>query len=111
VKENGKLVQGEAIADLGGLAVAYRAFQKTDQAKKGEKIDGLTPDQRFFLSYGQIWAENARPEFARLQALTDPHPAAKFRVNGTLSNLPEFAKAFQCKPGSAMVRATACKIW
>ncbi|GIL41723.1 metallopeptidase [Rhodospirillales bacterium TMPK1] len=111
VKENGKLVQGESIADLGGLAVAYRAFQKTEQAKKGEKIDNLTPEQRFFLSYGQIWAENSRPEFARLQALTDPHPAAKFRVNGTVSNLAEFAKAFQCKPGSAMVRATACKIW
>ncbi|MDB5366792.1 MAG: peptidase [Rhodospirillales bacterium] len=111
VKENGKLVQGESVADLGGLAVAYRAFRKTEQAQKGEKIDGLSPDQRFFLSYGQIWAENARPEFARLQALTDPHPAAKFRVNGTVSNLSEFAKTFQCQPGAAMVRANACKIW
>ncbi len=111
VKENGSLVQGESIADLGGLAIAYRAFQKTEQARQGEKIDGQSPDQRFFLSYGQIWAENARPEFARLQALTDPHPAAKFRVNGTVSNLPAFAKAFQCQPGAAMLRAAACKIW
>jgi putative endopeptidase len=111
VHHQGRLVQGEAIADLGGLTISYRAFQKTAQAKAGKKIDGMTPDQRFFLSFGQIWAQSIRPEAIRTRLLTDPHPLARFRVIGTLSNMPQFAKAFGCKQDDAMVRQTACKIW
>ncbi|MGH9327500.1 MAG: M13 family metallopeptidase [Terriglobia bacterium] len=113
LRENGKLVLGESIADLGGLAIAYAAFQQTPEAKSNKKIDGFTPDQRFFLSYAQIWAQNIRPQFARLLATTDPHPISRFRTNGPLSNMPTFAKAWNCKPGDPMVRPPKeqCKIW
>ncbi|MGH9435066.1 MAG: M13 family metallopeptidase [Terriglobia bacterium] len=111
--ENGNLVEGESIADLGGVTIAYAAFQQTPEAKSHKKIDGFTPDQRFFLGYAQVWATNARPAFARLLTQTDPHPLNRFRVIGPLSNLPAFAKAWSCKPGDAMVRPPAeqCKIW
>ncbi len=111
--ENGKLVLGESIADLGGLTIAYAAFQQTPEAKSQTKIGGFTPDQRFFLGYSQIWAENIRPEFARLLVSVDPHPIPRFRVNGPLSNMPAFAEAWDCKPGDAMVRPPQdrCKIW
>jgi putative endopeptidase len=112
--ENGKLVLGESIADLGGLTIAYAAFQKTLGGKPTPpKIDGYTADQRFFLSYAQIWAENIRPQFARLLVSSDPHPIPKFRVLGALSNMPAFAKAFNCKPGDPMVRPASdrCQIW
>jgi predicted metalloendopeptidase len=112
--QNGKLVLGESIADLGGLKIAYRAFQKSLEGKPRPKdIDGFTPEQRFFLGWGQVWATNYRPEFARQQALTDSHPLSRFRVNGPLSNLPEFAQAFSCKDGDPMVRPASdrCEIW
>ena len=112
--ENGKLVVGECIGDLGGLAISYRAFQKSLQGKpRPADIDGFTPEQRFFLGYAQIWASNLRPEYARLLVHTNPHPVPRFRVNGPLANLPAFAQAFHCKPGDAMVRAAGeqCKIW
>ncbi len=111
--ENGKLVEGESIADLGGLTIAYAAFQRTAEAKSNAKIDGFTPDQRFFLSFAQIWAANVRPQFARMLVSTDPHPIPRLRVIGPLSNTPAFARAFNCKPGDAMVRPPAeqCKIW
>jgi putative endopeptidase len=114
LKLNGKLVAGESIADLGGLTVAYAAFQKSLEGKARPKdIDGFTPEQRFFLGWAQIWANNVRPEFARLLATIDPHPLAKFRVNGPLSNMQEFAKAFGCKAGDPMVRPESerCQIW
>jgi putative endopeptidase len=110
----GKLVAGESIADLGGLTVAYTAFQKSMQGKpRPAAIDGFTPEQRFFLGWAQVWAEKYTPESARLQAQSDPHPLSRFRVNGPLSNMPEFASAFQCKVGDAMVRSTEqrCQIW
>jgi predicted metalloendopeptidase len=112
----GKLVVGESIADLGGLLIAYRAFEHAQAAKpaavRNKKIDGFTPEQRFFLSYAHSWAEHARPESERLQVTTDPHPPSKFRVNGPLSNLPEFRKAFGCKTGDVMVRSNpSCAIW
>ena len=110
-KGNGKLQQGEAIADLGGLTIAYRAFQKTEQYRAHKKIDGYTPEQRFFLAYGQVWAGSIRPEFAQLLAASDPHPLGKWRVIGTLSNFPEFAKAFACPATAKMVRANRCEIW
>jgi putative endopeptidase len=112
--ENGKLVEGESIADLGGLAIAYAAYQKSLEGKPRPKdIDGFTPEQRFFLGYAQSWAENMRPEFARMLTNVDPHPLPKFRVIGPLSNLPAFAKAFGCKAGDPMVRPPGerCGIW
>jgi predicted metalloendopeptidase len=110
--ENGKLVEGESIADLGGVTLAYAAFQKSLHGKAGEKdANGFTPVQRFFLGFAENWALNVRPEFARLQTNTDPHPLPKFRANGPLSNDAEFANAFACKKGDAMVRAQVCKIW
>jgi putative endopeptidase len=110
--ENGKLVEGESIADLGGLTLAYAAFQKSLHGNAGaEDANGFTPEQRFFLGYAENWAVNVRPELARLQTNTNPHPLPKFRANGPLSNMAEFAKAFGCKKGDAMVRAQVCKIW
>ena len=110
---NGNLVVGESIADLGGLVVAYAAFQKAMAGKPRVTIDGFTPEQRFFLGYARGWASNLRPELARLIANTDPHPLNKFRVNGPLSNMSQFAAAFQCKAGDAMVRPEKdrCQIW
>lgn len=111
--ENGKLVVGESIADLGGLVVAYAAFQKAMEGKPRKTIDGFTPEQRFFLGYARGWATNMRPELARLLVNVDPHPIPKFRVNGPLSNMPQFAGAFSCKVGDAMVRPEKdrCQIW
>jgi predicted metalloendopeptidase len=109
--ENGALEEGEAIADLGGTRIAYAAFQKTPEAKEGKPTEGMTPDQRFFAAFAQIWESNIRPEQERTQILTDPHPLPRFRVIGTIGNLPDFAKAYQCKPASPMVRKDICKIW
>jgi predicted metalloendopeptidase len=110
----GKLVSGESIADLGGLTVAYQAFMKSLSGKpRPGNVDGFTPEQRFFLGWAQVWAEKDTPEAARLQAQSDPHPLSRFRVNGPLSNLTQFAAAFSCKAGDAMVRdeASRCQIW
>ena len=112
--ENGKLVEGESIADLGGVVIAYAAYQHSLAGKpRPPEIDGFTPEQRFFLGYARGWEDNQRPEFARLLTNVDPHPLPKFRVNGPLSNLPAFAHAFHCKEGDAMVRppAAKCTIW
>ena len=112
LNQKGELVVGESIADLGGLAIAYAALQKSMEGKPRPKnIDGFTPEQRFFLAYAHNWATNMRPEYARFLAAQDPHPLAKFRANGPLSNMPEFAEAFQCKADSPMVRAKRCQIW
>lgn len=111
---NGKLVQGESIADLGGLTIALAAYQKSLEGKPRPKdIDGFTPEQRFFLGFAQVWSTNMRAEYARLLANIDEHPLPRFRLNGTLSNMPAFAKAFDCKQGDPMVRADAerCVIW
>jgi putative endopeptidase len=109
---NGKLTLGENIADLGGLKMAYRAYQKSLEGKpKPEKIDGFTPEQRFFLGYAQVWSTKSTPEFERQQVLTDSHSNARYRVNGPLSNLPQFAEAFGCKTGDKMVRTDSCLIW
>ncbi|MEO8216784.1 MAG: M13-type metalloendopeptidase [Acidobacteriota bacterium] len=110
----GKLVTGESIADLGGLKLAYLAYKKSLEGKADPGIiNGFTPDQRFFLGWAQVWATNQRPEAMRMQVATDPHPLARFRVNGPLSNLPEFARAYSCKDGQAMVRPAneRCEIW
>jgi predicted metalloendopeptidase len=112
--QKGRLVVGESVADLGGLTVAYAAYQKSLQGKPRPKdINGFTSEQRFFLGWAQVWAQNIRPEAARLRTATDPHPLGRFRVNGPLSNMPAFASAFACKEGDAMVRPPdkRCQIW
>jgi putative endopeptidase len=109
---NGKLVLGEATADLGGLALAYRAYQTTLAGKPAPApIDGLTGDQRLFLAWARGWAANTRPELSKLLMNTNPHPLSEFRAIGPPSTLPEFAKAFGCKPGDPMVRKDLCQIW
>ncbi|HWN08345.1 MAG TPA: M13 family metallopeptidase [Pyrinomonadaceae bacterium] len=110
----GKLVSGESIADFGGLTVAYQAFKKSLEGKpRPANIDGFTPEQRFFLGWAQVWASKYTTEAARLQAQSDPHPLARFRVNGPVSNMPEFAAAFECKATDEMVRPEKdrCQIW
>ena len=97
--ENGKLVLGESIADLGGLNLAYRALQKAERGKKPALIGGMTADQRFFLSYAQIWASNDRPEFERLIVNTNPHPLGRFRAIAAPSNMQEFARALRLQGG------------
>jgi putative endopeptidase len=112
IHEKGKLVLGESIADLGGLTIAYKAYQKSLQGKpQPPSIDGLTPDQRFFLSFAQIWAGNDRPEYIRLQVNTNPHPLHNFRAIGAPSNMSVFQQAFGCKAGDPMVRDERCVIW
>ena len=78
---------------------------------KGPPVEGFTPEQQFFVSFGQIWCDNARPEVLRLRAQVDPHSPDKFRVNGVLSNMPEFQKVFSCKPDSPMVNPKPCRVW
>ena len=111
---NGRLTLGENTADIGGLAIAYAALQRALRARPApERIDGFTPQQRFFLSYARIWRRIDRPEALRQQVLTNPHSPAHWRVNGPLSVLEEFAQAFGCKDGDPMVRETAkrARIW
>ena len=102
---NGKLTLGENIADLGGLLVAYDAFKLATKGRDAAKIDGLTSDQRFFLSYAQTWRTAQRPEQLRLQVQSNEHAPAKFRTNGPLSDIPAFARAFDCKPGDPMLQS------
>jgi predicted metalloendopeptidase len=110
--QNGKLVLGESIADLGGLTIAYKAFEKSLEGKpRPPDIDGFTPEQRLFLNWARVWAMNSRPEFERLQTNTNPHPLGRFRAIGAPSNIPEFAAAFGCKAGDPMVRSERCLIW
>ena len=113
LRHTGKLVTGEAMGDLGGAAVALRAYHLSLNGKEAPVMDGFTGDQRFFLAFARVWAANQRPEAMRRQLATDPHPLAKFRANATLSNMPEFHKAFACKLGDPMVRPAAeqCRLW
>ncbi len=110
---NGELTQGENIADLGGVKIAYYALQKALADKPRDPINGFTPEQRFFLNYATIWRINSRPEAIRLRANTDPHSPGEFRCNGPLSNLDEFAKAFTVPDTSPMRRPpeTRVTIW
>jgi putative endopeptidase len=111
VHENGVNVQGEAIADLGGLTIAYKAFERTPQAKAHAMIDGYTPEQRFFLAYAQVWRGSQTEAAIHQAAITDVHPNPKLRVLGTLSNMPEFRAAFACAADAPMVRKQSCQIW
>jgi endothelin-converting enzyme/putative endopeptidase len=113
IHHNGQLVLGESIADLAGVKVAYLAFQKAQRQRPAPTIDGLTPDQQFFIAWGQWRGDEIRPEQQRLMVQSDPHPIAKYRVIGPVSNLAAFAQAFSCKPGAAMVRSEKdrCEVW
>ena len=108
---NSKLTSGEDVADIGGTLLAYMAWKQATAGKTLETIDGFTDDQRFFIGMGQWACENTRPENLRMQALTDPHSPGFARINGVVSNLPEFARAFGCKVGQPMVKPKACKVW
>jgi putative endopeptidase len=101
---NGKLTLGENIADLGGLSIAYEAFLKTKQGRSANKIGGFTPNQRFFLSWAQVWRGSQRPEVAAQRVLTDPHSPEQHRVNATLTNIDAWYKAFNVKPGDKMYK-------
>ncbi|MGC1224635.1 MAG: M13 family metallopeptidase [Candidatus Sulfotelmatobacter sp.] len=115
VKLNGRLTLGENTADNGGARIALRALEHMiaddKTGKEGEKIEGYTPEQRFFLGFGRVWCEKVRPEQARLWVLTDPHSPGKYRVDGVVQNMPEFQKAWGCKAGQPMVAENACHVW
>jgi len=108
---NGDLTLGENTADNGGARIALMALENTLAGKNRPVIGGYTPEQRFFLAFGQIWCENIREEAVRLQVQTDPHAPARDRVDGVVQNMPEFQKAFSCKAGQPMVSANACRVW
>ncbi|HVP51552.1 MAG TPA: M13 family metallopeptidase [Terriglobales bacterium] len=111
VKLNGRLTLGENTADNGGVRIAYAALMDKIAGKDLPNIDGYRPEQRFFLSFAQIWCQNTSPEEARRRVIIDPHSPGRWRVNGVLQNNSDFAKAFGCKAGQAMVREKACRVW
>jgi putative endopeptidase len=111
IKINGKLTLGEDVADLGGLILAYMAWKADTKGQQLDPIDGLTPDQRFFVGYGQSWCGQTRDETKRLRATVDPHSPEKYRTNGVVSNMPEFQQAFHCKAGAPMVNQNRCRVW
>jgi len=111
VKINSKLTLGEDIADLAGLLLAWDAWKAATAGQVLEPRDGLTPEQRFFVGNAQWACANERPEDLRVRALTDPHSPPRWRVNGLMANVPEFASAFACRPGPPMVRDAVCKVW
>jgi len=115
MKLNGRLTLGENTADNGGARIALAALEHMiadhKTGKEDEKIDGYTPEQRFFLGFGRVWCEKQRPEFLRMQVSTNPHSPGKYRVNGVVQNMPEFQKAWGCKAGQPMVAENACHVW
>ena len=111
IKINAKLTEGEDIADLGGLILAWMAWKDQTTNMKLESRDGLSPEQRFFVGNAQWACESNRPENLRLSAITDPHSPGRYRVNGLVVNMEEFQKAFSCKAGQPMVRENRCRVW
>jgi putative endopeptidase len=115
LKLNGKLTLGENTADNGGARIAYNALMyelaQDKTGKASEKIDGYTPEQRYFLGFGRVWCEKRRPEFSRMLVSVDPHSPGRYRVNGVVENMPEFQKAWGCKAGQPMVAQNACHVW
>jgi len=110
---NSKLTLGEDVADLGGEILGYMAWQEATKEKDLKPIDGLTPEQRFFIGFAQWDCSNERPEDLRGRAMTDPHSPPEYRINGVLRNMPEFEKAFGCQAGQPMTkpREKVCKVW
>jgi endothelin-converting enzyme/putative endopeptidase len=115
LKLNGRLTLGENTADNGGARIALMALEHMiaddKTGKEGEKIDGYTPEQRFFLGFGRVWCEKRRPEYERMQVTTNPHSPGRYRVDGVVQNMPEFQKAWGCKAGQPMVAENACHVW
>ena len=113
IRINSKLTLGEDVADLGGEILAYLAWKDATKDKDLKPIDGLTPEQRFFIGFAQWACSNERPEDLRVRAATDPHSPAEYRINGVVVNMPEFEKAFGCKTGQAMIKPAerVCKVW
>jgi len=108
---NGRLTLGENTADNGGLKLAYMALMNIIGSTPAKPIDGYTPEQRFFLAYGQIWCQNVTPQQSRVLAITDPHSPGRWRVSGAVQNSAAFQKAWGCKEGQPMVRENACRVW
>jgi len=111
IRINSRLTEGEDIADLGGLVLAWLAWKAETAGTEPESRDGFTPEQRFFVGYAQWACESNRPEDLRARALTDAHSPGKYRVNGLVVNMPEFERAFSCKAGAPMVRENRCRVW
>ena len=111
LKLNGKLTLGENTADNGGLRIAYMALLDTLAGKEPPPVDGLTAKQRYFLGWANVWCQNRTDAFARMLVTIDPHSPGKYRVNGTVSNMPEFRDAYHCKPDAPMVNQNACRVW
>ncbi len=114
-KLNGKLTLGENTADNGGIHISYQAFHKVlasePESEQTKKIDGYTPDQRFFIAFAQVWCSNVTDAYERVAAKTDPHSPGEFRTNGTVQNFEQFGKAFGCHVGQPMMPANACHVW
>ncbi len=110
LKLNGRLTLGENTADNGGVRIALLALLATIK-KPGETLDGFTPEQRFFLAFGQTWCNNTTEQIAKILVSTDPHSPGQWRANGTVRNMPEFAKAFACRVDQPMTRGPACRVW
>jgi endothelin-converting enzyme/putative endopeptidase len=111
IRINSKLTEGEDVADLGGTILGYMAWKDATRGKDLKPMGGFSPDQRFFIGLAQWACGDERPESKRVTAVTDPHSPLEYRINGVVSNMPEFAKAFSCKAGQPMVRAPACRVW
>jgi len=111
IKINSSLTLGEDVADLGGTLLAYLAWKHETAEKQLSPVDGLPPDQRFFIGMAQWACGDQRPESMRMHAITDPHSPDRFRINGVVSNMPEFGQAFGCRAGQPMMRANACRVW
>ncbi len=111
IKINSKLTLGEDVADLGGTILAYMAWQDATRNEQLKPIDNFSPAQRFFIGMAQWACGDERPESRRASAITDPHSPVKYRINGVVSNMPEFGRAFACKAGQPMVREQACRVW
>ena len=115
LKLNGRLTLGENTADNGGARIALMALEHMiaddKSGKEGQKINGYTPEQRFFLGFARVWCEKRRPEVARTRVFTDPHSPGKYRIDGVVQNMPEFEKAWGCKAGQPMVSENACHVW
>jgi predicted metalloendopeptidase len=111
VHVNGRLTAGENIADLGGMKLAWNAFQAARQANPSKEVFAIPEEKQFFIGYGQWWCRNIRDESLHTMVSTDPHAPPRMRVNGTLGNMPDFARVFACKPGSKMRREPRCEVW
>jgi len=111
IRINGKLTLGEDVADLGGLILAYTAWKEDTRGQHLEPIADLTPEQRFFVGYGQSWCGNTRDETKRVRATIDPHSPEKYRANGVVTNMSQFQEAFHCKTGTPMAPEKRCRVW